>query len=229
MLTAVASRLVLRQFAFKDSNKPWGQDMTLEKPADADHPIHDLIRDRWSPRSFADKPVSRETLLSLLEAARWSASSGNGQPWAFIVATRDDAAEFERMLGCLLPGNSVWAGRAPVLILAFARKEFEANDEPNRTAHHDLGLAAGSLSFQATAEGLVIHQMAAIDLDKIREVYGVPAVYDPVSAIAVGYQGDPEDLETEDLRQRELAPRVRKALPEFVFGGKFGAPSPLVS
>ncbi len=202
--------------------------MTLRKPADADHPIHDLIRERWSPRSFADKPVPRETLLSLLEAARWAASSGNGQPWAFIVATKDDAAEFERMLDCLLPGNSAWAGGAPVLILAFARKEFEANDQPNRTAHHDLGLAVGSLSIQATAEGLVLHQMAAIDLDKIREVYNVPEVYDPVSATALGYQGELEDLETEDLRQREAAPRVRKPLPEFVFSGTFGASSPLV-
>lgn len=203
--------------------------MTLKKPADADHPIHDLIRERWSPRAFADKPVPKETLLSLLEAARWAASSGNGQPWAFIVATKDDAAEFERMLGCLLPGNSAWAGRAPFLILTFARREFEANDKPNRTAHHDVGLAAGSLSFQATAEGLVIHQMAAIDLDKIREVYNVPEVYDPVSATALGYQGEVEDLETEDLRQREVAVRVRKTLPEFVFSGKFGASSPLVS
>lgn len=203
--------------------------MTLKKPADADHPIHDLIRERWSPRAFADKPVARETLLTVLEAARWSASSNNGQPWAFILATRSDAAEHQRLVDCLMPGNQGWAKAAPILMLAFARMEWETEARANRTAQHDLGLAAATLTLQAEAEGLVVHQMAGIDVGKIRDTYDVPAVYEPMSAIAIGYQGEVEDLDDETMREREVAPRVRKTLPEFVFGGKFGTSSPLVS
>ena len=202
--------------------------MTLKKPADANHPIHDLIRERWSPRAFADKPVAKETLLSVLEAARWAASSNNAQPWAFIVAAKGDAAEHQRLVECLMPGNQGWAINAPVLMLSFARKNWEGEDRPNRTAQHDVGLAAGTLTLQAEAEGLVVHQMAGIDVGKIREVYDVPAVYDPMAAIALGYQGEVEDLDCETFREREVAPRVRKPLPDFVFSGKVGASSPLV-
>lgn len=202
--------------------------MTLKKPADANHPIHDLIRERWSPRAFANKPVAKETLLSVLEAARWAASSNNAQPWAFIVATKEDAAEHQRLVDCLMPGNQGWAINAPVLMLSFARKNWEGEDRANRTAQHDLGLAAGTLTLQAEAEGLVVHQMAGIDVDKIREVYDVPEVYDPMAAIALGYQGEVEGLDSETMREREVAPRVRKPLPEFVFSGKFGTSSPLV-
>jgi nitroreductase len=203
--------------------------MTLKKPADADHPIHDLIRNRWSPRAIAGKPVAKKTLLTVLEAARWAASSNNGQPWAFILATKDDAAEHQRLVECLMPGNQGWAKNAPVLMLTFARTKWEGEDRLNRTAQHDLGLAAATLTLQAETEGLVVHQMAGIDVGKIRETYGVPEVYEPVSAIAIGYQGEVDDLDSETFREREVTPRVRKALPEFVFSGKFGASSPLVS
>ena len=199
--------------------------MTLKKPADANHPIHDLIRERWSPRAFAAKPVAKETLLSVLEAARWAASSNNGQPWAFIVATKEDAAEHQRLVDCLMPGNQGWAINAPVLMLSFARKNWEGEDRANRTAQHDLGLAAGTLTLQAEAEGLVVHQMAGIDVDKIRETYDVPAVYEPLTAIAIGYQGEVEDLESDTFREREVTPRVRKELPEFVFSGNLARPA----
>lgn len=202
--------------------------MTLRKPADADHPIHDLIRDRWSPRAFADRPVPKETLLSVLEAGRWAASSNNGQPWAFMVATKEEAAEHNRLLECLMPGNQAWAKNAPVLMLTFARKEWEGEERVNRTAQHDVGLVAATLTLQAHAAGLVVHQMAGIEIDKIRETYDVPAVYEPLTAIAIGYQGELDDLNSETFREREVAPRVRKRLPEFVFSGTFGASSPLV-
>lgn len=203
--------------------------MTLKKPAAADHPIHDLMRDRWSPRAFADKPVAKETLLTLLEAARWAASSNNGQPWAFIVAAKSDAAEHQRIVDCLMPGNQGWSKNAPVLMLTFARKEWEGEARPNRTAQHDLGLAAANLCLQAEAEGLVTHQMAGIDVGKIREAYDVPEVYEPVSAIAIGHQGEVEDLDDEGMREREATPRARKSLADFVFSKKFGAASALVS
>jgi nitroreductase len=156
----------------------------------------------------------------MFEAARWSASCFNEQPWSFIVATRDDAAEFARLLSCLVEGNQAWAAHAPVLMVSVARLTFVQNGKPNRTAIHDVGLATSQMILQAMAMGLFMHPMAGLYQEKVRELYGVPEGYDPVAAIAAGYPGDPATL-AESLRQRELAPRVRKPQEDFTFRGRF--------
>jgi len=200
----------------------------MEKPAETQYPIHDLLRRRWSPRAFSDRRVDPAIMRSLLEAARWAPSSYNEQPWSFIVATRDDPVEFGRLLSCLVEGNIQWAQHAPVLMVSVARLYFEDDGKPNRHAFHDVGLAVANLIVQATALGLVVHQMAGIFPDKIRELYGIPEGYEAVAGIALGYPGDPQSL-PEELRKRELAPRERKPLTEFVFSGRWGRTSPLVS
>ncbi len=200
----------------------------MEKPADAQYPIHELLRRRWSPRAFSDRRVEPDTLRSLLEAARWAPSSFNEQPWSFIVATKQDPAEYARLVSCLVEGNIQWAQHAPVLMVSVARLSFEEDGKPNRHAFHDVGQAVANLIVQATALGLVVHQMAGIHPDKVRELYGVPEQYDPVAAIALGYPGDPQSL-PEKLRKRELAPRERKPVTEFVFSGCWGQTSPIVT
>ncbi len=202
--------------------------MVMEKSAETQYPIHDLLRRRWSPRAFSDRRVDPAIMRSLLEAARWAPSSYNEQPWSFIVATKDDPVEFGRLLSCLVEGNIQWAQHAPVLMVSVARLSFEDDGKPNRHAFHDVGLAVANLIVQATALGLVVHQMAGIFPDKMRELYGIPEGYEAVAGIALGYPGDPQSL-PEGLRKRELAPRERKPLTEFVFTGRWGQTSPLVS
>jgi len=192
----------------------------MEKPAETAHPIEELLRRRWSPRAFAERAVEPEKLARLLEAARWSASCFNEQPWSFIVATRDDEAEFARLLSCLIDGNQAWASHAPVLMVSVARLNFVQNGKPNRHAIHDVGLATAQMIVQAMAMGLFVHPMAGFYPDKVRELYGVPEGYEPVAAIAAGYAGDPAAL-SESLRQRELAPRVRKSQEDFLHRGCF--------
>src|SRR5262249_35234267 len=128
--------------------------MSPNKQAKPDHPIHELIARRWSPYAFADRPVSPVDLRSLFEAARWAASSYNEQPWSYIVATRDNPTEFERVLSCLVEGNQAWAKVAPVLALGCTSLKFTLNGKPNAAALHDLGLAAGNMCLEATARGL---------------------------------------------------------------------------
>lgn len=195
--------------------------MLLKKSADTRTEIHPLLRERWSPRAFSSKLVTRDLLLKLMEAARWAASTFNEQPWRFVVATKQDPEDFAKALSCLVDGNQTWAKHAPVLILTFVKETFTHNDKPNRNADHDLGLAVGNLTTQASAEGLVVHQMGGILLDRIREVYGVPEGFHPATAIAVGYQGDPDSLEDEGLRKSELAARTRKPLEQMVFRGQW--------
>lgn len=202
--------------------------VATDKLADAQYPINDLLRQRWSPLAFADKLVEPEKLRSVLEAARWAASSYNEQPWSFIIATKENPADFERLLGCLAEGNQEWAKNAPVLMISVAKLYFERNGVENRHAFHDVGAAAADLSLQATAQGLFIHQMAGFDVQLTRQTYNIPEGYEPVAAIALGYLGDAQTL-SERLQQREIAPRQRKPLEDFVFSGSWNQTSPIVA
>jgi nitroreductase len=189
-----------------------------------DYPIDDLIANRWSPYSFANRPVSDDDLRSLFEAVRWAPSSFNEQPWSYIVAKKEDAAEFERLLSCLVEVNQAWAKDASALAFSVSRLNFTKNNQTNGAAIHDIGLASANLVLEATARGLVAHQMIGILPDKVRELFSVPEGYQPLTAIAIGYPGDPANL-PEGLRVRDAARRPRKPLKDFVFGGRWGVTS----
>jgi len=198
----------------------------MERPAQTAFLIHELLRRRWSPLAFGDRPVTPEQLGSLFEAARWAPSCYNEQPWSFIVATREHPKEFERLAGCLVEANQAWARAAPVLVLAVAKRCFDRNGQENRHAWYDLGQAVALLTVQAEAMGLRVHQMAGFSAHKARELYSIPDSHEPATAFAIGYYGRHEQL-PESLRPREVGPRVRKSLSEFVFSACWGQPAAL--
>ncbi len=193
----------------------------MEKPAITDIPLIESVSRRWSPRAFAETPVSEAHLRQLLEAARWAPSCFNAQPCAFIIGTQDTPETFRKLSECLVPVNQAWAPKAPVLMLALAELNFAHNGKPNRHAQHDVGLALGNLLNQATTLGLQAHLMAGFSAETARELFAVPNTHDPVTMLALGHPGDPESL-PEALREKELAPRTRKPLDEIVFGGSLG-------
>jgi nitroreductase len=197
------------------------------RPAIVSAPLHDIVSHRWSPRAFENKPVTKEQLRSLFEAARWAASSYNAQPWFFIAATKDDPPAYQRVLDCFVEFNQGWAKNAPVVALSVARLNFE-DGRPNRHAFHDVGQASANLAIQATALGLQIHQMAGVLPDKARELFAIPEGYEAVAGIAIGYPADASSL-PDALKERELAPRSRKPLDSFVFTGKWGQVLPAVA
>jgi len=198
----------------------------MRKPAESSSPLHEFIRERWSPRAFAERSVEPEKIRSLLEAARWAPSSYNGQPWTYFVATKDEPEEFARLASCLVEGNA-WAKRAPLLLLSVAATHFAHNGEPNRHAFHDVGLATQNLVLQAQAMGLVVHQMAGFLPERACELYQIPVGQEPLAILAIGYPGEVSDL-PERLRARETAPRSRKPLSDIAFSGKWGAATPLL-
>lgn len=176
--------------------------------------MHELIQSRYSPRAFSDRSVPIETIRIVMEAARWSASSRNEQPWRFVVAHREDDEEgFARMFDCLNPGNREWAHAAPVLVLSIASMHLARNGKPNRHARHDVGLAVSQMTIQAAALGLMVHQMGGFDGERARTTFEIPEGFEPVTAIAIGYPGE-----------EERRPRTRRPLSETVFKGRFGNP-----
>ena len=196
----------------------------MRKPAPAERPIHPLLAERWSPYAFTGASVAVSDLLALFEAARWSASSYNEQPWRFIVARREEPVAFARVLSCLVPFNQGWARHAPVLALGLVRTRRAGDGSPNRAAEHDLGLAAASLTVEATHRGLSVHQMSGIVADRIRKAYALPEDVVPLTALAVGYASSLEDT-SEEMRERQARPRERRPLPMLVFGERWGEPA----
>lgn len=200
----------------------------FQKPASAEHPIHDLIRSRWSPRAFSGKPIPAGVLQSLFEAARWTPSSSNEQPWAFLVATKDDSDFHAKLLSTLDDSNQVWAKNAPFLGIVVSELQFARSGHPNRNSFYDTGAAMAYLTVEATSRGLFIHQMAGFHPQKARELFEIPSGWEPIAAFALGYLGDPQSL-PEKLRERELGQRNRKPISEFVMSGKWGERAPFLN
>lgn len=207
---------------------PGGIDCGFLSPRPMDYPrkptplafsILDAFRERWSPLAFSDRPVEDEKIRILFEAARWAPSSFNEQPWRYVYATKTDGEARERLESLLLPGNA-WAKNTFLLAVTFAKKTFTYNGKENRHALHDTGAASAYLALQCPSLGLIAHQMAGFKVDEANVLLGMSDDFVPGSMIAIGYPGDPKDLDPQ-LLEREKAPRERKPQKEFVFRGKF--------
>ncbi len=183
--------------------------------------IHALIRARRSSRAYdPERPVTAETIDTLLEAAGWAASGGNLQPWRYLVFDDRHPPALEEARACLDAGNQAWARRAPLLLLA-VMQENRPSGKPNATALHDAGMANAHLLLQATAMGLHCRPMAGFDALRTARSFGIPEGFRPVVMIALGYPGDPAALPV-DLQGPEAAPRQRRPVTESAFLGGWG-------
>ncbi len=183
--------------------------------------LHRLIKHRWSPVAFdPDRAIKRKTLLSILEAGRWAASSANIQPWRFIVAPRENEEEFAKLLSVIKEGNLPWAQHAAVLMLAVTQR-YPKPDFYHRHASHDLGLAMSQMVLQALEHDIYVHQMAGFFPDKARDVYEIPDDFEPMTAVAFGYRTARLDHLPQRYREREAGGRERRPLSETVFSGSW--------
>ena len=189
------------------------------KHAETSQPIHELLGGRYSPYGYAPGVISSEDLAAVFEAARWAPSCFNEQPARYIVASRDNEAEFERMLACLVEPNREWAKNAGAVALGVVASQFARNGKDNAHARHDLGLASAQLSMEAGARGLAVHQMGGILPEVAVATYGIPEGYDVVTALAIG------QADLGDGNERDHTPRARRPLAESVFTGTWGTPA----
>jgi len=194
-----------------------------DRVAQTSRPIHDLLARRWSSRAFdAAKPVSREQLIALLEAGRWAPSCNGDEPWRYLIWDKSrDPAGWQKAFDILSENNRKWVKNVPLLMLSCGGSIFGATGKPNRWGQHDTGAASVSMALQATAMGLMVHQMGGFDADKARAAFGIPAEYTPMAMIAVGYQASADVLD-EETKAKELKSRGRKALGEKFFEGGWG-------
>lgn len=192
-----------------------------DKKAQTNWDIHPVLEQRWSPRAFSAKMIGPEKIQRLFEAARWAPSASNEQPWHFIVGFKGDET-YQKIYETFGEFNQLWTITAPMLILSVANtNSFKNPGQPNATYAYDVGQAVAHLSFQAHSDGLYVHQMSGFDAAKAEEIFKVPEHFKILTAIAVGYIGDPEILHP-NLKKTEYERRVRRDISETVFTGSHG-------
>ncbi len=185
-----------------------------------------LLRDRESVLVYdRSHTLSPEALRAILEAARWSPSAGNSQPWGFIVGLRGDDTH-AAMVELLSSANQVWAPSASAIILTLHQV---ATDEDHEIAYSDyamfdLGQAVAHITVQARSMGLQVRQFGGFDHRAATEVFAVPPHWAVTTGIALGLPAGPDgDAEMPDwVRTRARLPRSRLPLEAFVHSGKFG-------
>jgi len=195
------------------------EDTEIIKKPDLDYPIHPLIASRWSPRAYDTNPIESQKLQRIFEAARWTASASNHQPWYFMVGLKGDGV-YEKIFASLAEFNQLWVINAPVLALAIA-KTTNPRGEENKSFAYDLGQSVAMLSLQAMAEGIYTHQMAGFNALEAASLLGIPDDYKVLVAFTLGYRGDAGNLHP-NLQKLELSPRTRRSVSESVFTGSFG-------
>jgi nitroreductase len=169
--------------------------------------VLEVIKNRFSPYEFTNKAISETDLKTLFEAAGKAASAFNEQPWRFVYALKEDSENFNRLHECLVEGNQGWTKDVAALVITVVSKNYAKNGSPNSVAKHDLGLAVGNLTVQASSVGIHLHQMAGIIPQKAIELLNIPDGYEPVTAIALGYY------------EGESGVKPRKSVDEIAFKG----------
>ena len=180
----------------------------------------ELFRSRRSVRRFADRAVSRDDVLRLLEAARWAPSNHNRQPWKFLVL--EDRREIRALaesvnqslatkLQSLPAVASAYAdefahhatlfAQAPVLIVALHKRPvsisaalLEGLRNPTLVSGEPLSVAMAvqNLLLAAHALGLGACVMTAplIAQEAVLAALDLPAGFDVTCFVAVGYPAE---------------------------------------
>ncbi|HLW33606.1 MAG TPA: nitroreductase family protein [Aequorivita sp.] len=194
---------------------------TVKKNTPIDYPILESIKNRWSPRMFAQTPIVEADTKLLLEAGRWAASCNNVQPWRVIWGIKGTEM-YDRIFNCLDDFNKQWCVNSQMLWINAFKKTMGKDDKENFHALHDLGLFMGNVIHQANSMGIAVHQMAGVQFKKAHSEFHFTDDYHVATAVAFGYYGgDAEDL-PEDLIKGELqVNRVRNQQQDFAFNGNF--------
>ncbi|WP_213523507.1 nitroreductase family protein [Nonlabens sp.] len=191
----------------------------FNKITPTDHDIIDLIKNRWSPRTFSDQPVSQRELQMLFEAGRWAPSSNNLQPWNIVWGIKGSKT-YDRIMDVLVEFNQKWAKNAPVLLLGVVDTKTPKGDD-NYHAPHDLGQFSANMAIQAQSMGIAFHQMAGLDYERAKKEFKFPETFHVATAIALGYYGGALNDVPDFLQDAETGERSRKKQNDFVFNGDY--------
>lgn len=194
--------------------------MTEPNPRQPDHAIEPLFVERWSPRAFTGEALPESELFRMFEAARWSPSSYNSQPWRFAYALRD-TPDWDTFFDLILPGNQKWVRDTGAILFLASNANMKVGEEikPSYSHSFDAGAAWQSLALQAVRQGWYAHAMVGFDKERAPEVLRLSADHRIEAAIAIGRK-TPHDSLTEEQRERGK-PNGRRPITDFAFRGGF--------
>lgn len=168
--------------------------------------VDTLFSQRWSPRAFKKTEIPQATLTAIFDAARWSPSCFNQQPWLFVTSSGPE--DFDTFVDLLMEKNQLWAKNASLIGFIFAKKTFSHNDNDNRFASFDCGAAWMSLTLQAARYGLYTHGMGGIKRDAVGPRLNISEQdYELVCGFALGAIDTPDTLPEETQAKEKPSPR----------------------
>jgi len=189
--------------------------MSEIKRAKTAHPVLDIIKDRWSARSFSERIISEDEMHTIIEAGSWAFSAMNEQPWRFMIAHKN-TPEFEAFFNLLSGGNQPWCKNAAALVITLGKKTYSANGAINHSMLHDVGAANMLMTLQGNSLGIYSHVMGGYDIQKTKELLNLDNDFEPIVITAFGFLDDPEKL-NEPYKTRELTERSRKPINDLIF------------
>ena len=146
----------------------------------------ELVKSRYSVRSYQPRPVEQDTLDRILEAVRLAPSGSNRQPWRFAVV-RDEEVRRQLVAAC---SNQQFIAQAPVVVagVGLMPDRVMRCDIPGDPV--DVAIAMEHLALAAAAEGLGTCWIGAFYQDQVREVLGIPDSAKVVALMTLGYPAD---------------------------------------
>ena len=163
--------------------------------------LMEIIKTRRSVRDYKDTPVPEDKLLKVLEAARLAPSGGNSQLWKFIVVK--DGKRRQQLAKAA--SGQAFVAQPPVVIAAVALMPERIQQCGVPAYAVDLAIAVDHMTLAAVNEGLGTCWIGAFDQEEARKVLGVPAKYQIVALLPLGYPAQP------------TGPKTRKSLNEIVW------------
>lgn len=168
----------------------------------------ELSTKRYSLRNFEKKPVEKNKIEYILEAARLAPSAVNYQPWYFVVITENES--IQKIQACY---ERDWFKTAPMYILicgdhAQSWKRKDGKD----FCDVDIAIAVEHICLAAVEQGLGTCWVCNFDAEKCRQLFELPDNIEPIAILPVGYEKEPLE---------EFVPKNRKCLEEIVRWEKF--------
>ena len=146
----------------------------------------DLVKQRYSCRSYQAKGVEQEKLDYVMECVRFAPSAVNKQPWRFHLVKGE--ADKVKLQECY---NREWFQTAPMYIICSILHDEEWVRADGK--HHgdiDIAIAVEHLCLAATEQGLGTCWVCNFDAEKCSQLFALPANEEPAVLIPIGYAAD---------------------------------------
>lgn len=159
--------------------------------------VFDLIQERFSVRKYADKPIEKEKLNLILEAARLAPSASNSQPWHFyIVENKEKIKALSRKMpiGTKIISNSFIA-QAPTVLVATSGpigllENIASYIVNKRWYYMDVAIALEHMVLTAWEIGIGSCWIGWFDEKKVKKILDIPEKEEVIAMLTLGYPRD---------------------------------------